>query len=163
VSAKPLAAALAAALTLLVPVAHAADIESATANVPAATNVSPDANVLRIAIAGVTSAQGHVRVDVCTTSDFLKDCHYGGAAPAVPGVTVVTVKDLPPGTYAAQAYQDRNDNHSVDRNFLGIPTEGVGFSNDAPIRLSPPSFGTAAFTYDGGEQTIAFKLRHFGG
>jgi uncharacterized protein (DUF2141 family) len=151
VFAKSLAAASIAALSLVASAAQASD--TAPADEPQ--------NVLRIAIAGVSSTRGHVRVDVCPVSDFLKDCRYGGAAPATAGVTVVVVKDLPPGTYAAQAYQDGNDNHSVDRNILGLPTEGVGFSNNAPIRLHPPSFGAAAFNYAGGEQTISFKLHHF--
>jgi uncharacterized protein (DUF2141 family) len=148
---KSLAAVSVAALSLVASAAKASD--TAPADEPQ--------NVLRIAVAGVDSMRGHVRVDVCPVSDFLKDCRYGGAAPATTGVTVVVVKDLPPGTYAAQAYQDGNDNHSVDRNFLGLPTEGVGFSNNAPIGLHPPSFGAAAFGYAGGEQTISFKLRHF--
>ncbi|HEV7386248.1 MAG TPA: DUF2141 domain-containing protein [Phenylobacterium sp.] len=149
--AKSLAAASVAALSLVASAAQASD--TAPADEPQ--------NVLRIAVAGVESTRGHVRVDVCPVNDFLKDCRYGGVAPATPGVTVVVVKDLPPGTYAAQAYQDGNDNHSVDRNILGLPTEGVGFSNNAPIRLHPPSFGAAAFDYAGGDQTISFKLRHF--
>jgi uncharacterized protein (DUF2141 family) len=151
VLAKSLAAASVAALSLVASAAQASD--TAPADEPQ--------NVLRIAVAGVESTRGHVRVDVCPVNDFLKDCRYGGVAPATPGVTVVVVKDLPPGTYAAQAYQDGNDNHSVDRNILGLPTEGVGFSNNAPIRLHPPSFGAAAFDYAGGDQTISFKLRHF--
>lgn len=150
--AKSLVAASVAALSL---------VASAAAQASNTAPVDESQNVLHIAVGGVSSTRGHVRVDVCPLSDFLKDCRYGGAAPATPGVTVVVVKDLPPGTYAAQAYQDGNDNHSVDRNILGLPTEGVGFSNNAPIRLHPPSFGAAAFSYDGGEQTIAFKLRHF--
>ena len=99
--------------------------------------------MLHVAIAGVSAMSGHVRVAICSVSDFLKDCHYEGAAPATPGVTVVTVKDLPPGVYAAQAYEDRNDSHSVDRNILGVPKVGVGFSNNAPIHLAPPSFQSA--------------------
>jgi uncharacterized protein (DUF2141 family) len=141
----------AAALSLFVSAAQASD--TAPAGEPM--------NVLRVAVAGIKNPSGHVRVDVCPVSDFLKDCRYGGAAPSTPGVTTVIVKDLPPGTYAVQAYQDRNDNHSVDRNFLGLPTEGVGFSNDAPIGLHPPDFNSASFSYGGGDQTISFKLRHF--
>jgi uncharacterized protein (DUF2141 family) len=148
---KSLAAASVAALSLVASAARASD--TAPADEPQ--------NVLRIAVGGVNTTRGHIRVDVCPVDDFLKDCRYGGVAPATPGVTVVVVKDLPPGTYAAQAYQDGNDNHSVDRNILGLPTEGVGFSNNAPIRLHPPSFGAAAFNYAGGEQTISFKLHHF--
>ena len=119
-------------------------------------------NELRIVIDDVTSDRGHVRVDVCTRSEFLKDCRYSGAAPATPGVTVVVVRDLPPGVYAVQAYHDQNDNHDVDRDFLGIPREPVGFSNDAPVRLGPPSFKAAAFGYAGGEEAITLRLRRFG-
>jgi uncharacterized protein (DUF2141 family) len=151
VFAKSLTAASVAALLLFVSAVQAAD--TAPAGEPQ--------NVLRIVVEGVKGQRGHIRVDVCPMSDFLKVCRYGGVAPATPGVTTVIVKDLPPGTYAAQAYQDGNDNLSVDRNILGLPTEGVGFSNNAPIRLGPPSFGSAAFNYAGGEQTISFKLRHF--
>ena len=74
---------------------------------------------------------------------------------------MVEVKDLPPGVYAVQAYHDRNDNHKVDRNFLGLPVEAVGFSNDAPVGLSGPSFEAARFNFPGGEQTIALRLRRF--
>jgi uncharacterized protein (DUF2141 family) len=151
VLARSLAAAAVAALLLVATAARASD--TAPADEPQ--------NVLRIVIGGVNNPHGHIRVDVCPANDFLKSCRYGGAAPATPGVTVVVVKDLPPGTYAAQAYQDGNDNHSVDRNILGLPTEGVGFSNNAPVRFHPPSFGAAAFNYSGGEQTISFNLRHF--
>jgi uncharacterized protein (DUF2141 family) len=150
VLARSLAAATVAVLSLYV----------CTAQADTAPPGEPQ-NVLRVVVQGVKSARGHVRVDVCPVSDFLKDCRYGGVAPATPGVTTVIVKDLPPGIYAAQAYQDANDNHSVDRNILGLPTEDVGFSNNAPIGLHPPSFGAAAFSYVGGEQTISFKLRHF--
>jgi uncharacterized protein (DUF2141 family) len=152
VLAKSLATASVAALSLFVSAAQAA-ADTAPAGEPQ--------NVLRVTVEGVKSPRGHIRVDVCPVGDFLKDCRYGGAAPATPGVTTVIVKDLPPGTYAAQAYQDGNDNHSVDRNILGLPTEGVGFSNNAPIGFHPPSFGSAAFSYAGGEQAISFKLRHF--
>ena len=118
-------------------------------------------NVLRVVVSGVDSAAGHVRVDICTRSEFLHDCRFSGAAPAIPGVTVVIVKDVPPGTYAIQAYHDRNDNLSVDQNFIGVPTESVGFSRDPAIRFKPPSFRSAAFDYPGGEQTIALRLRRF--
>lgn len=118
-------------------------------------------NVLRVVVTDVTSTRGHVRIDVCTRTEFLKDCHVSSAAPAMLGTTVVVVRDLPPGVYAVQAYHDRNDNQSVDRDFLGFPTEAVGFSNDAPIRFKPPSFKDAAFAHTGGEESITLRLRQF--
>jgi uncharacterized protein (DUF2141 family) len=145
---------LSLAFALLTPAARSAAAD--TAPTPEATAAD-----LRVQVGGVKSAQGHVRVDVCVSSEFLKDCHYSASAPAARGVTTVLVRDVPPGVYAVQAYHDRNDNHAVDRNIFGLPTEAVGFSNDAPIRMAPPKFKSAAFDYDGGEKTITLQLRHF--
>src|SRR5262249_39029018 len=98
---------------------------------------------------------------ICTEREFLKDCRYTGSAPAVPGVTIVTVVGVPPGRYAIQAYHDKNDNHDADRNIAGIPIEGVGFSNGYKIRVRAPRFSEAAFDYAGGDQTISLRLQHF--
>lgn len=116
---------------------------------------------LHVVVSHVRSTRGHIRVDVCSVQEFLQDCLHSGAEPAALGETTVFVPDVPPGVYAVQVYQDENDNHKVDRNLLGLPKEGVGFSNDAPIHLAPPRFPAAAFTYAGGDQTIHLRLRHF--
>ncbi|MEM9675757.1 MAG: DUF2141 domain-containing protein [Cyclobacteriaceae bacterium] len=38
--------------------------------------------------------------------------------------------DVPFGQYAVSIYQDLNTNSELDRNFLGIPKEPVGFGNN---------------------------------
>ena len=48
--------------------------------------------------------------------------------------------NLPSGYYALATYHDENGNDSFDTNFLGLPTEGYAFSNDAQAYLGPPSF-----------------------
>ena len=54
--------------------------------------------------------------------------------------------NLTPGYYALAAYHDENGNDSFDTNFLGLPTEGYAFSNDAQAFLGPPSFLDAQIT-----------------
>ena len=118
--------------------------------------------VLEVTITGIRSAKGTVLVAVCDQATFLQEtCRYKGRAPATVGSVVVRIAGVPPGVYAAQAYGDENDNGRVDRNLLGIPTEGLGFSNDARMRFGPPSFNDAAFTVgpDGGR--IRFSLRYY--
>ncbi|MCR4291512.1 MAG: DUF2141 domain-containing protein [Candidatus Kuenenia sp.] len=56
---------------------------------------------------------------------------------------------IPPGTYALVAVHDENINGKLDTNWLGIPKEGYGFSNDAKGVLGAPSFSAAGFSYDG--------------
>jgi len=47
---------------------------------------------------------------------------------------------LPQGDYAIALYHDNNSNGICDKNFLGIPTERYGFSNNIRPILSAPSF-----------------------
>jgi uncharacterized protein (DUF2141 family) len=81
----------------------------------------------------------------------------GGAAPGIsegtiemvePG-SVTYVYELPPGTYAIGIFHDVNLNNKMDNNFLGIPVEQFGFSNNARALFGPPDFEDAAFVLKG--------------
>lgn len=133
---------------------------AALATLSAATPV-PE-GVLTVHVTNVRNAKGRVHVDVCPQANFLKDdCPYAGFAPSQPGVTTVVVRGVPAGRYAVQAFHDENSNGKVDRVIFGLPKEGVGFSNDAPIRMSPPKWNDAVFGFDGRAGTIQLKLRYF--
>lgn len=51
---------------------------------------------------------------------------------------------LPAGRYAIAVLHDENSNHKLDRNLIGWPKEGFGFSNNPKVGMSAPSFDTAA-------------------
>lgn len=68
--------------------------------------------------------------------------------------------DLPPGTYAVSVYDDLNGNHKLDHNFMGIPREPVGASNNPPPRFGPPRFDECSFRLGGKAQTIGITLVH---
>jgi uncharacterized protein (DUF2141 family) len=122
------------------------------------------AAIVEVAVTGVAKARGHVRVELCTKNNFLTEaCPYQGAAPATVGATVVKIDEVPPGIYAAQAFQDETDQGVVHQNLLGVPRERIGFSNDAPVRVRGPRFRDAAFTVDGEARTITLKLRRLFG
>ena len=115
-----------------------------------------------VAVGNVRDARGTVHVDICRKAQFLGDgCPWSGTAPAHPGVTVVRVENVPPGDYAAQAFQDANNNGKVDRGIFGIPKEGIGFSRDAPIHFHPPHWDDAVFSHGREAQRIAFALRYW--
>ena len=52
---------------------------------------------------------------------------------------------LEPGTYAISVVYDKDENGKLNTGFLGIPTELVGFSNNARGRFGPPSFKDTSF------------------
>ena len=71
------------------------------------------------------------------------------------------VDNVPPGTYAVQAFHDANANLDLDRTFIGFPKEGVGFSNDAPMRFGPPTFDDAAINVAATDALAKFTLSYF--
>lgn len=67
-------------------------------------------------------------------------------------------EDIPPGTYALAIVHDENMNGKLDTNWIGIPTEGYGFSNDAKALLGAPSFSAASFPHDGQNLEMTISL-----
>ncbi len=119
------------------------------------------AGELQVVVTNVRNAHGHVVVGVCSVERFLTgDCEFNASAKAQPGETVVIVPNVAPGIWAVQAFLDENDNEEVDRDLIGIPTEGIGFSNNAPFRFGPPKFQNAAFQLALGGGRITLRLRY---
>lgn len=69
-------------------------------------------------------------------------------------------EDIPPGTYAIAVIHDENMNGKLDTNWLGIPTEGYGFSNDVKALLGPPSFSATSFPYNGQNLDLTISLHY---
>jgi uncharacterized protein (DUF2141 family) len=69
-------------------------------------------------------------------------------------------ESIDPGTYALVVLHDENMNGKLDTNWLGIPKEGYGFSNDAKATLGAPSFSDAGFFYDGQTLEMTIRLRY---
>jgi uncharacterized protein (DUF2141 family) len=70
------------------------------------------------------------------------------------------LKDLEDGEYAVSIIHDENDNDKLDTNFLGIPQEGVGFSNNPRLYFGAPSFKKCKFSLKGSKQ-LKIELKHF--
>lgn len=66
--------------------------------------------------------------------------------------------DLPAGKIALMAMHDENGNGKLDSNFMGIPTEGYGFSNNPKV-MRKAHFDEAAVEVGETPVTITLKLR----
>lgn len=71
-----------------------------------------------------------------------------------------TFTNVPFGTYAVCAFHDENNDKKINANFFGIPTEGVGVSNNAKGHFGPPKFDDAKFNFTGPGQTVTISLTY---
>lgn len=66
----------------------------------------------------------------------------------------IVLRNVPPGAYGAAVFQDVDENKDLETNFVGMPKEPIGFSNDARIKLGPPAFDDAKFIVKPGSEVI---------
>jgi uncharacterized protein (DUF2141 family) len=70
------------------------------------------------------------------------------------------LKDIPSGKYALSVIHDENNNNKLDTNMLGIPKEGVGFSNNPKLMFGAPSYEKCEFVVNK-NQDVILNLKHF--
>ncbi len=128
-----------------------------------ATATMATAAELRVDVTGLRSGSGEVHLAVfATPATFPRgDAMLAEAIVRAEAAGVHWVfSGLKPGTYALAVYHDENENREFDRGFLGIPLEGFGFSNDAPIFFGPPDFADAAVTVPGKGARITIRMTY---
>ena len=96
-----------------------------------------DSYTLQVEITGFRNFKGNVLVQVYNEEEEVikafivdfqdKKCNF-------------TLDELPAGKYAIQYFHDENSNRRMESNFMGIPKEGYGFSNNAKGYFGPPKF-----------------------
>jgi uncharacterized protein (DUF2141 family) len=74
--------------------------------------------------------------------------------------TAYTFPNIKMGTYAVCAFHDENIDKKIGKNWIGIPNEGIGISNNAKGNLGPPKFDDAKFIFNKPEQTITISLKY---
>jgi uncharacterized protein (DUF2141 family) len=121
-------------------------------------------NSIKVVVAGLHSDDGEVYCSLFGSADGFP----GDSAKAAKttkskienGNAACTFSSVAPGDYAASVFQDENGNGKLDRNFIGMPKEGVGASNDAAGKFGPPKFDDARFSYKGGPSALTIHVRY---
>jgi uncharacterized protein (DUF2141 family) len=134
--------------------------------ITAATASAASAGRIEAAVSGVSNAPGMVGCALFSSAaGFPLESDKPGVkivrvAPAG-GAALCVLDNVPPGVYAMAVVHDTNGNGRADTNFLGIPLEGVGVSNNVMPRMSPPTFDANKFTVAAGQITrLAISLRY---
>ena len=75
--------------------------------------------------------------------------------------TSCSFSNVEPGTYAIAVVHDENGNGKLDKNFVGVPSEGYGVSNNKTYALSAPKWDESSFALGATEsKALLVKLRY---
>ena len=116
--------------------------------------------LINIRVEGIKTLQGQLVVALFNTpEDFLKKDFWSRTYPiAQTGEMNISIRDIPQGNYAISLFQDKNKNGAIDTNFVGIPKEPFGFSNNPKIRFGPPTFEEAQFQHTDAETNLIIRI-----
>lgn len=121
------------------------------------------AETLLVTVTGFRGVRGTLYVTVWgDEAHFLTDLRRAAARRVLPvsgPEMTVAVEGLSRGVYAVTAFQDENGNGELDRNFIGVPKEPAGVSNDARGMMGPPKFKAAAIVLDRASRSVPLRLR----
>lgn len=62
------------------------------------------------------------------------------------------------GTYAIAMFQDENNSGQINKNFLGIPTERYGFSQNIVPKFKAPSFDDCKFNFNSESTVVHIRM-----
>jgi uncharacterized protein (DUF2141 family) len=121
---------------------------------------------LTVRVIGARNAKGAIRAAVFRDAKgFPNDASEAvqTQAAAIDPQTLsakIVFTNLPEGIYAVSVFHDENMNRKLDKNFMGIPKEGYGASNNPKKKMGPPSFEETKFQLSGTLQVRQIKLMY---
>jgi uncharacterized protein (DUF2141 family) len=121
------------------------------------------AGEIRVVVTGLRNVEGHVRIALFENAEGFpegKKSLARVAVPIAPNEVSASFNEIPAGTYAVSLFHDENNNEVLEKNFLGVPKEGIGFSNNPRALLRAPGFDEAKFSFSGSEFTVTIRIQY---
>src|SRR6185437_6214820 len=98
---------------------------------------------VHVTITGLHSNKGEVILLLYNSEDGFPKDHakaYRTAASIISNsICTIDLQNVPEGTYAIAFFHDENNNGILESNFLGLPAEGVGTSDNGTAFIGPPT------------------------
>jgi len=117
---------------------------------------------LTVIIYGAKNDHGKFRIGLFSDADDfkLKVNPVDSAVVSIneKGKAIYTFHKLPQGIYAVAVYHDENNDGTLNKRQLGIPVEGIGFSNFPEFKRRPPDFDEIAFELKEKDMTVEIPL-----
>ena len=114
-----------------------------------------------VKITGLRSEKGQVKVAVFNSSETWLGDHpvYKSTIDVKSQAVIWKINDVPYGDYGIAVFHDENKNGQMDKNFLGIPQEAYGFSNNMRVTFGPPKWEKSKFVVQGPTIEVSIEVK----
>ncbi|MDF9797264.1 uncharacterized protein (DUF2141 family) [Catalinimonas alkaloidigena] len=123
-----------------------------------------DTASVNITVEGLKNDVGKVRVAIFNDeATFPKKKPFKAQLKAAhaSGTVKLSFDNVPYGEYAIAVYHDENENEELDTNFMGIPKEAYGFSNEHRPKFSGPDYAAAKVKINLPEVNLNVTVKEF--
>ena len=131
---------------------------------PAEEPILPDTGTIIIQLETLNNHDGVILISLFSDDDGFPDdwekAFRSEIVPITAELKEIRLDDIPHGTYGLAVVHDENENMKLDTNFLGVPREGYGFSNNARGRFGPPRFSETQFTLNSDTSVLQIRLNY---
>ncbi len=111
-------------------------------------------------ITGFSSARGQVKIAVFNSPEqWLDKPVYSNVIDVESPEVLWKINDVPYGDYGIAVFHDENKNGKMDKNFLGIPLEAYGFSNNVRVTFGPPKWDKAKFAVSSSNKEVRIEVK----
>lgn len=126
--------------------------------------MTQDYGTIIIELDTLENYQGAIQISLFTGGDGFPDdwekAFTSKTVAVTPELKEIRLEDIPYGKYGLAIIHDENENYKLDTNFLGIPKEGYGFSNNARGRFGPPDYSDTAFILDTESLVLNIEMKY---
>ncbi len=118
-----------------------------------------------VSVSALRNQSGMLRVAIFSQKKGFpanaKAVRWAKASPITELPMTLEFAGIPPGTYAVSALHDENNNNKLDTNWIGIPKEGFGVSNNRLRKFGPPKFSDAKFELGATPLTLPIVIHYY--
>ena len=114
-----------------------------------------------VKVTGLRSEKGQVKIAVFNSPEkWLGEKPVYSSTIDVDSQSVTwKLNDVPYGDYGIAVLHDENKNGKMDKNFLGIPQEPYGFSNNVRVTFGPPTWEKSKFVVKGPTTEVSIEVK----
>jgi uncharacterized protein (DUF2141 family) len=119
---------------------------------------------VKLKISNIRKSKGTIRLGLFKNDDeFQKEKPFKSvyiSKENIENKNLISLVNLPVGTYGISILDDENDNFKMDYNMISMPKEGFGFANYYHTGLTKPKLSEFVITINNDSKELTCKIRY---